>query len=344
MRKLCLLLLAFVVSVLLASSSDAVAGQYTIRATQTFASTHPWHKGFEKFKEIIEAKTDGKIRVQNYPAGQLSGGNNRTMNEQVQAGTLQLLVQSPPSWAGLAPKSQIFNLPFMFPSNAVGLKVATESEVSKKILAQAYEGLGVTVMDIWENGFRNLTCRNKIIHSPDDLKGMKVRVPATPLLTDVFQQLGALPVTISMPEVYTSLQQGAVDAQENPVSAIFSNKLHEVAPKITMWRYCWDPGIVTINTKFYEGLPKDLQAAVADALKEAGKYVNELTAREDRELIADIEKSGAEVYYMTDAESEVFRQAMAPVYAKYEPQFGADLIEELRQTVAATEKALKESK
>lgn len=339
MKKLSLLLLAFVAAALLASSPDALAGQkYTIRATQTFASTHPWHKGFEKFKEIIEAKTDGQIRVQNYPAGQLSGGNNRTMNEQVQAGTLQLLVQSPPSWAGLAPKSQIFNLPFMFPSNEVGLKVATETEISKKILDASFDGLGVTVMDIWENGFRNLTARTKVVHTPDDFKGMKVRVPATPLLTEVFQQLGALPVTISMPEVYTSLQQGAVDAQENPVSAIYSNKLYEVAPKITMWRYCWDPGIVTINTKFYEGLPPELQTAVADALKEAGKYVNELTAKEDRELIEDIKKSGAEVYYMTDEESEVFKQAMNPVYEKFAPQFGADLIEGLRQAVAEASK------
>ena len=340
MKKLPLLLSALACACLMfsVSSADAKDGKktYTIRATQTFASTHPWHKGFEKFKEIVEAKTNGRIKVQNYPAGQLSGGNNRTMCEQVQAGTLQLLVQSPPSWAGLAPKSQIYNLPFMFPDNETALKVATQSEVSQKILDASFEGLGVTVMDIWENGFRNLTSRTKIVHTPADLKGMKVRVPATPLLTEVFKTLGALPVTMSMPEVYTSLQQGAVDAQENPVSAIFSNKLHEVAPKITMWKYCWDPGIVTINTKFYESLPEDLQKAVADSLKEAGQYVNELTAKEDKELLDDIKKSGAEIYVMTPEESAVFAEAMKPVYAKFAPEFGPELIEALQKEIAET--------
>ena len=338
MKKSLVLMIAALglVSFIMAAPTAFAQKKYTILATQTFASTHPWHKGFDKFKEIVEAKTNGQIQVQNYPAGQLSGGNNRTMCEQVQAGTLHLLVQSPPSWAGLAPKSQIYNLPFMFPDNETALKVATQSEISQKILDASFEGLGVTVMDIWENGFRNLTSRTKIVHVPDDLKGMKVRVPATPLLTEVFKVLGALPVTMSMPEVYTGLQQGAVDAQENPVSAIFSNKLYEVAPKITMWKYCWDPGIVTINTKFYEALPEDLQKAVAESLIEAGKFVNELTAKEDKELLADIEKSGAEIYFMTPEESAVFAAALKPVYDKFAPEFGADLIEALQKEIAAT--------
>ena len=319
-------------------ASAALAKTYTIRATQTFSSTHPWHKGFEKFKEIVEAKAKGQIKVQNYPAGQLSGGNNRTMCEQVQAGTLQLLVQAPPSWAGLAPKSQIYNMPFLFPDGQQALKIARESDVSKKILKEAFDNLGVTVIDIWENGYRNLTSRIKVVHTPDDFKGMKVRVPMTPLLTEVFKTLGALPVSMSMTEVYTSLQQGAVDAQENPISAIFSNKLYEVAPKITLWGYCWDPGIVTINKKFFDDLPADLQAAVMESIAEAGRYVNALVAKEDKELIAEMQKAGAEFYVMTPEESKVFADALKPVYDKFTPELGADLIEGLKQEIAKAAK------
>ncbi len=318
------------------AASVALAKTYTIRSTQTFASTHPWNKGFEKFKELVEAKTNGQIKVQNYPAGQLSGGNNRTMCEQVQAGTLQLLVQAPPSWAGLAPKSQIYNLPFLFPDGQQALRIASESPVSKKILKESFDGLGVLVIDIWENGYRNLTSRVKIVHSPDDFKGMKIRVPMTPLLTEVFKTLGALPVSMSMTEVYTSLQQGAVDAQENPISAIFSNKLYEVAPKITLWGYCWDPGIMTINQKFFEGLPTELQAAVMESIVEAGRYVNALVAREDKELIDEMKKSGAEFYTMSPEESAVFAEALKPVYDRFAPEFGADNIEGLRREIAKT--------
>ena len=312
----------------------AAAAEHIIRSTHVFPSTHPWHKGLEKFKEIIEQTSGGRIQVQNYPAGQISGGNNRTMNEQVQVGTLQLLIQSPPSWSGLAPKAQIFNLPFLFPDTKTALQVAQESGIAREIITEAFAGLGVTALGIWENGFRHLTSRSKIVHKPEDMKGLKIRIPPTPLLTEVFKALGALPVSMNMVEVYTALQQGAVDAQENPVSAIASNKIFEVAPKITLWKYCWDPGIATINTKFYESLPADLQKAVAEAIAEAGRYVNDLVAREDVELLEAFKKSGAEIYFLTPEESRVFADFLKPIYDQFAPVFGADKIENLRRSIA----------
>jgi tripartite ATP-independent transporter DctP family solute receptor len=330
------LLMAIFACCLLISTQAKAADDdkvFVIRATQTFAATHPWQKGLDKFKELVEARTNGRIKVETYPAGQLSGGNNRTMCEQVQAGTLQLLIQSPPSWAGIAPKTSIFNLPFLWPNQKVALEISNNSPVMKEITDVAFDGLGVTFLGIWENGYRNVTSRVKVIHTPEDLKGLKIRIPPTPLLTDVFSALEALPVVMSMPEVYTALQQGAVDAQENPVSAIYSNKLFEVAPKITLWRYCWDPGMMTINKPFYDSLPDDLRQAVDETIKEAGDYVNELTTKEYNELIPAMKDTGAEIYELTDAETQVFVDKLAPVYAKYTELYGPELIAKLQAEI-----------
>jgi C4-dicarboxylate-binding protein DctP len=145
----------------------------------------------------------------------------------------------------------------------------------------------------------------------------------------------ALPVVMSMPEVYTALQQGAVDAQENPVSAIYSNKLYEVAPKITLWKYCWDPGMMTINKAFYDGLPEDLRKAVDEAIAEAGVYVNDLTTKEYNELLPVMQQEGAEIYELTDAETQVFIEKLAPVYEKFAELYGKDLIDQLKAEIVA---------
>ena len=317
------------------SAGPAAAADYIIRSTQVFASTHPWNKGLEKFKEVIEKTSNGRIRVEVYPAGQLSGGNIRTMNEQVQIGTLQLLVQSPLGWAGLASKALIFDLPFLMPDNKTGLKVV-RSPLAKEILDEALAGLGVTGLDFWENGYRVITHRNKIIRKPDDFKGVKIRIPPNPLFTEIYTSLGATPVAMSTSEIYTALQQGAVDAQENPVSAIYSNKFYEVAPKITMWKYCWDPGMLTINSQFYNDLPPDLRQAVDAAILEAGDLVASLVAKDDAEVLDIFQKNGAEIYYQTPEETQAFIDFLKPIYDKFTPEFGADKIEKLRQLIAET--------
>ena len=109
-----------------------------------------------------------------------------------------------------------------------------------------------------------------------------------------------------------------------------------MAPKITVWKYCWDPGLVTINKKFYDSLSPELQTAIAEAITEAGQFVNELTAREEVELVSEMEKTGAEFYTMTDEESKVFIEALKPIYDKYAPIVGVESLEKLRAEIAST--------
>jgi len=336
------LVLAFTLALLMAPADEAAAQKkITIRATQCFAPTHPWQKGMEAFRDIVEKESGGAIKVEIYAAGQLSGGNIRTMCEQVQAGTLHLLVQSPLGWAGLVPKSQVYNLPFMFPSNEVGMKMVSESEPSKKALQKIFGGSGVDYMGVWANGYRQITSSKGVVHEPKDMAGWKVRVPPAPILMDIFKELGTLPVAISTPEIYTALQQGTVDAQENPISAIASNKLYEVAPYITLWEYCWDPGMVTINSKFFAGLSDEHKKMVEKGIAEAGKVVNALVTKEDNDFLKVFEDSGCTVYKMTPEENEVFKQKMKPIYDKYIPEFGEDVYQTIITEIAKAEEALK---
>ena len=318
-----------------AAYARPATADYTIRATHVFSAAHPWQLGLEKFKERIEKTSGGRLKVEVYPAGQLSGGNIRTMNEQVQVGTLQLLVQSPLGWAGLASKALIFDLPFLFPDNQTGLKVV-RSPLAREILDEALAGLGVTALDLWENGYRQITSRSRLIRTPADFQGLKIRIPPNPLFTDLYARLGANPVALSTSEIYTALRQGAVDAQENPISAIYSNKFYEVAPKITLWKYCWDPGMVTINTQFYASLPADLQKAVAEAVLEAGRHVADQVAANDAAAIDVFKKSGAEVYHLTEEENRVFQEFLQPVYERFAPEFGPEKIERLKKLIAET--------
>ncbi len=343
MKKIVLtLLLTLSLTLVVAPAEKAEAQKkIPIRATQCFAASHPWQKGMEAFKEVIEKDSNGAIKVEIYAAGQLSGGNIRTMCEQVQAGTLHLLVQSPLGWAGLVPKSQVYNLPFMFPSNEVGMKMVSESEASKKALQKIFGGTGVDYMGVWANGYRQITSSKSIVHKPEDMAGWKVRVPPAPILMDIFKELGTLPVAISTPEIYTALQQGTVDAQENPISAIASNKLYEVAPYITLWEYCWDPGMVTINSKFFAGLSDEHKKMVEHAITEAGKVVNALITKEDNDFLKVFEESGSTVYKMTPEENNLFKEKMKPIYDKYVPEFGEDVYQTIITEIAAAEEALK---
>lgn len=319
-------------AVLLGRPYEAEAKTYVLRATQCFAATHPWNKGLERFGELLAEKTDGGIKVEVYPAGQLSSGNPRTMNEQVQAGTLQMVIQSPIIWTMWDERYMVYNLPFMFPSREVAFEVVDNSDVVQETLGYL-ESKGILHLDIWENGFRHITTTDRIIKTPEDLKGLKLRIPETNLFISTFESMGAEPAIIPMGEVYTSLQQGVADGQENPLSVIYSNKLYEPCDYLTIWGNCWDPAFVSINKSFYESLPQEYQKAVVEAVKEAGEYEIELITNDEDRLIEELKEKGMTVTILTPEMEEKFREATAVVYDKFEDKIGADLIERFKNAI-----------
>lgn len=316
----------------------ADAKTYTIKVTHVFNATHAWNRGLERFKVLVEKRTGGNLKVKIYPAAQLSGGNNRTMCEQLQAGTLEMLVHSPLSWAGLVPEPQLFDLPFLYPNTETALEVTNMSE-SLDFMNKYFGPLNVTTISVWENGFRYLTNSKRPVRTPEDMEGLKIRIPPTPLLIDEYERMGALPVSIPMAELYTSLQQGTVDGQENSIAAINSNRLFEVNKYITLWRYCWDPGVVQLNTKFMQSLPEDLRKILVETAVEVGKEVNALIAKEDKEFLEIFKQKGCEIITLTDEETEAFSKLLAPTFDKFIPQFGgAEAYETLKKNIESASK------
>ncbi|MDR1043577.1 MAG: TRAP transporter substrate-binding protein [Candidatus Adiutrix sp.] len=312
---------------------------YVIKATSVFNPSHVWIRGLEKFKTLLAEKSGGQLKVQVYPAGQLSGGNNRTMCEQIQAGTLEVILLSPFSWGGLVAEPQIFALPFMFPSTEVALKVAEYPE-ALAMLDRMYAKVGVKNLAVVDHGFRYLTNSKREVRKPEDAKGLKLRVPPTPLLMDEFQLMGALSVSIPMTELYTSLQQGTVDGQENPSAAIDSNKMYEVNKFITVWNFTWDPGILQINAKFYESLPEEYQKMVDEAAAEVGRWINETVASEDQMLLEKFAAAGGINSILIPEEIKTFEEFFQPIHDKYSKEYGLEnyrLLKDLTARVLAGE-------
>ena len=313
---------------------------YVIKASSVFNPSHAWIRGLDLFKKILEEKSGGKIKVQVYPAAQLSGGNNRTMCEQIQAGTLEVILLSPFSWGGLVAEPQLYALPFMFPSTEVGLAVAEYPEAIA-MLDRMYAKVGVKNLSVVDHGFRYLTNSKRDVRKPADAKGLKLRVPPTPLLMDEFQLMGALTVSIPMTELYTSLQQGTVDGQENPSAAIDSNKMYEVNKHITVWNFTWDPGILQINAKFYESLPEEYKKMVDEATVEVAQWINKTIAEEDETLLAKFAQAGCTNSVLTPEEIKVFEEFFRPIHDKYSVEYGLEdykMLRDLTERVIASER------
>lgn len=301
-------------------------------ASHPFNDTHPWQKGLEYLGKILYERTDGRYDVKAYPAGSLSGGSNRSIVEMTGTGALQIMIHSGLSYQGFNEKYAVFSLPFMFPDRETGFKALNNSEIGKEAMTWL-ENNGCISFSICENGMRWLTNSKRKVEKPEDLKGLKIRVPEANSIVDSFKLWGADPTILNMSEVYTAIQQGTVDGQENPVAAIDSNKLYEVCPYITDWTYCWDPAFIMWNEEFINGLSADDKAIFVQASKDAAQYINDLIKTDDATKVEGFKKAGCTITTLTKDEEAAFKKLAEPVYDEYRQKLGADLVDGLIKAV-----------
>lgn len=295
-------------------------------ASHPFNVTHPWQLGLEYLGELLYERTDGRYTVEAHPSGSLSGGSNRSIVEMTGTGALQIMIHSGLSYQGFNENYAVFSLPFMFPDRETGFEVMNTSEVAQQAMTWL-EPNGCVSFSVVENGMRFLTNSKQTVETPEDLKGLKIRIPEAQALVSTFRLWGADPTILNMAEVYTSIQQGTVDGQENPVAAIDSNKLYEVCPYITSWTYCWDPAWIMWNKDLIEGLSAEDKEIFIQASKDAAEYINNLIAESDEELLAKFEEYGCEVTVLTQEQQEVFKDAAASVYDDYREILGEELVD-----------------
>lgn len=290
--------------------------------TVTTGNTSTWYEGAELFAEQVDEKSGGRMTVNIFPNEQLSNGNTVAGLEQLMNGEKELSFNSTIIYASIDPKFGAVNAPFLYTDldQARTTLEATGIEAYKEASAEH----GVQLLAMGESGFRQLTNSRGPVRTPEDLKALKIRIPGIGLFDDIYKQLGANPTTMTFSEVFTALQQGTIDGQENPIDIIYTSGLNEVQDHLTVWNYVYDPLILGMNKDVYDSMSPEDQAIVDEAAKAAAELqIKNNRDKEDGEL--EELRSTMEVIELTEDEAGAFREAMNPVYEQYQDIWGEDL-------------------
>ena len=295
----------------------------TLRLGHTLAITDPFHLAATKFAELAAAKTNGKLKVEVYPSAQL--GKDRELIEQMKMGTLDMSIQGNNNYDPFLPQVVIFDLPFLFKDRQQAFK-ALDGPVGREVYKELLDKQGIRVLSLPENGFRQITTGKKPINSLADLKGMKMRVPEVKLYIDTWRALGANPTPITFAELFTALQQGVVDGEENALGLIYASNFYEVQKYLAIVNYTYDPAPLVIAEKKYQSLPPDMQKAISEAAIEARDYQRKFVMGRDDELLDKLKTAGMKVTYPNRDE---FVKAVQPVINDFKKKYGGDRIDRI---------------
>ncbi len=309
-----------------ALAAPAVAQEVVIKFSHVVAPNTPKGKGADRFKELAEKYTAGKVKVEVYPNSQLY--KDKEELEALQLGAVQMLAPSLAKFGPLGVKEfEIFDLPFIFPSKEALVKV-TGGAIGKALFKKL-EDKGIVGLAYWDNGFKVMSA-NKPLKSPDDFLGLKMRIQSSKVLEAQMKALGALPQVMAFSEVYQGLQTGVVDGTENPPSNMYTQKMHEVQKYATLSDHGYLGYAVIVNKKFWDGLPADLRAPLDKAMAEATTYANEIAQKENDDALAAMKASGkTEFYTMTAADKAAWIKALKPVHDEMAGRVGKDLLAEI---------------
>jgi len=282
--------------------------------------SHPEVKAGQAFADYVKEKTNGEIQIDIFPMGQLGG--ERSMAEQVQSGTLDMMHCTTAVLSNFVPQVALFDLPFLWPSRGVAYSVLGDSEFFK-IFADTFPQKGFMAIGYGENEMRDLTNIKREIRRPEDVKGLKIRVMESPVYLETWKILGASPVPMPFPEVYNALQQGVIDAQENPLMTSVMMKFTEVCPYATTTNYSLQELFQIVNIDVWESLTLKQQQIFRDAAAISIKENRENSMKMLSEVISKLEADGnVKVTRLTKEERAAFEQKVQPVYAKFEKKVG----------------------
>jgi len=287
-----------------------------------------FHISALKFKEIVEEKTVGRIKIEIHPNAEL--GDERTLLEGMQMGTIDMGVITNGPIANFLPEIAVFEMPFLFGTPEEAYYVL-DGPIGQKVLKDL-EAIKLHGLAYSERGFRNLTNSVRAVNTAADMNGLKIRLMENPLYVDTFKALGANAVPMAWTECLTALSQGTIDGQENPVVVIYSFKLYESQKYMTLDRHTYAPATILTSLKVWNSLSPEDQKIFSEAAKEAGDAAREYDNDNEAAQLKVIKENGMEVTENPDLSS--FREAVKPVYEKYGPKFGS-LLEEIQEELAS---------
>jgi TRAP-type transport system periplasmic protein len=316
------------------ASLPALAQEKVIKFGTLNAPGHPVTQGMERFKQIVEAKSGGKLKVNLFPAGQL--GNDAFHVSGMQGGTIEMHVLNSGIMAAQAKEFAVFDFPFIFASEAIADKVV-DGPFGKKMHSKL-EASGMVGLGYWELGFRNMTNSKRPLNKVEDIADLKIRVIPNPINLDWVRALGANPTPLPFPEVYGALENKAIDGQENPVPTIKGAKLFEVQKHLALTKHVYNPQSVLVSKKFWDTLSADEKKVLTDATAEAGLFQRQTNRAAIGRDLEDLKKSGMQVTEFSAAETAKFVDKMKPVIAKYAANVGADTVNDLLAAITAASK------
>ena len=303
------------------------AQDITIKFSHVVAPDTPKGKGAEKFKELAEQYTEGKVAVEVYPNSQLY--KDKEELEALQLGAVQILAPSLAKFGPLGIQDfEAFDLPYLF-DGYDQLRMVTDGEVGQGMLAKL-EDMGIKGLAFWDNGFKIMSA-NSPLNVPDDFLGLKMRIQSSKVLEAEMNALGAVPQVMAFSEVYQGLQTGVVDGTENPPSNMFTQKMHEVQKHATLSNHGYLGYAVIVNKEFWDGLPEDVRGQLEQAMSEATEFANGIAKDEnDAALQAMMDAGTTEFHEMTEEERAAWKEALLPVHEEMADRIGADLIEQIK--------------
>lgn len=295
----------------------------TIKLAHVVNEKDGFHIAALKFKELVEQRTNGMVKIEIFPNASL--GDERTLIEGMQVGTVHAGVITNGPVANFVPELGAFELPFMFASPAEAYKVL-DGAVGQKVLAKL-EGVNLKGLAYAERGFRNLTNSKKEVKTPADMKNLKIRVMENPVYIATFKALGANATPMAWTDCLTALQQGTIDGQENPVGVIHSYKLNESQKYLSLTRHTYAPAIIMMSKKVYDTLTKEQQEIVVKAAQEAAQNERQVNADAETTQLKELKERGMTINESPDIAA--FQEAVKPVYAEYASKYGT-LLDEIK--------------
>lgn len=302
--------------------------KYVLKLGHVANPSNPYAQAAVRFAKLVNERTKGAVEIEVFPSSQL--GDQRDLLEGLQLGTVDIALTSSAVLAQFAPKVQVIDLPYIFRDSQHVYKVL-DGPLAKEIFA-GLDKKDMIYVSSWENGFRHLTNSRGPIVKPGDMDGLKIRVMENKVYIQMMKALGANPTPMAMGEVFTALQQGTVDAQENPISQIYASRFYEVQKYLTLDGHTYSPEIVVFSKKTVDKLPKEYVDIMKKTAVEVRDWERKKMADDENKMLDTCKKAGMQVTTLTPEQKQAFADKMKPVWAQFEKIVGKDLIDKILAT------------
>lgn len=322
------LLTAALLGALLAA---APATAQTARLGYVPVPDHPVGEASRLFAKLVEEKTGGRIKIETFGSGVL--GSEPEMQASVQAGFIDIMVGPTPNLVGVVPQFMIFDLPFFYKDFAA-VDAVMDGKVGEQLFAQLREKTGIVGLAWWDNGFRHMTNAKRPVNTVQDMAGLNIRVIPNPLFIATWKALGTNPTPLPWPELYSALENRAVDAQETPYALIYTARFYEVQGHLAKTGHVYTPFVLLASRKWFGSLSDKDKAVVMEAAKESAAFQRNVSRKASEQLEGELVAKGFKITHPTPEAMAAMSERVAPVVKEYSAKIGADLVEQARAAMA----------